>query len=155
VERGITITLAELRDGEPTDGAPVRVAAGAPPLRRSLLALIDNALRHSPPGGTVTVACGVRDRRGIVTVSDSGPGIPDGQRTRLFDRFASGDGREDGPGSTTRRRYGLGLALVAETVHRFSGDITVDTGPSGTTFAVSLPRQPDHDTRRDRHRAVL
>jgi signal transduction histidine kinase len=154
VERGLTITLADLGDGEPTDGAPVRVAAGTPPLRRSLLALIDNALRHSPPGGTVTVACGVRNRRGIVAVSDTGPGIPDGQRTRLFDRFASGESREEGPG-ITRRRYGLGLALVAETVHRFSGDITVETGPSGTTFAVSLPLRPDHDSRQDRHRAVL
>ncbi|MCU1671223.1 MAG: histidine kinase [Blastococcus sp.] len=156
VERGIAVTLADLGDGGPPDGAPVQVTAGAPPLRRSLMALIDNAVRHSPDGGTVTVACGLRNDRGVVTVSDTGPGIPARVRTQLFDRFASGDRQADHGASTeTRRRYGLGLALVADTVHRFSGDVTVDTGSSGTTFTLSLPRCREHDARRDRHRAVL
>jgi two-component system, OmpR family, sensor kinase len=152
VERGIAIELAELRDGDP--GGPVEVAAGAPPLRRSLVALIDNAVRHSPDGGTVTVACGMRDDRGVVVVADTGPGIPDGVRTHLFDRFSSGDRMADaGVSTSTRRRYGLGLALVADTVHRFAGDIRVETGGQGTTFTLVLPRCTEH--RRKTARAVL
>jgi two-component system OmpR family sensor kinase len=120
------------------------------------VALIDNAVRHSPPGATVTVACGLRDGRGVVTVSDSGPGIPEGVRAHVFDRFASGD-RQAGDGAEavagTRRRYGLGLALVADTVHRLDGDVGVETGPAGTTFTLVLPRCPHHDGRG--HGAVL
>jgi len=155
VERGIAIELADLRDGGPGGpGGPVEVAAGAPPLRRSLVALIDNAVRHSPDGGTVTVACGMRDDRGVVVVADTGPGIPDGVRTHLFDRFSSGDRMADAGVSTSpRRRYGLGLALVADTVHRFAGDIRVETGSQGTTFTLVLPRCTEH--RREVTRAVL
>lgn len=138
---GITIELARLGEGR----GPVEVLAGAPPLRRSLVALIDNAVRHSRPGGCVTVACGVRGDRGVVTVSDSGPGIPQGVRERLFDRFASGQHQaDDGPGGGTRRRYGLGLALVADTVHRFDGDVSVETGSEGTAITLVLPLFREH-----------
>jgi signal transduction histidine kinase len=148
-ERGVVLGLVPLADGEAPSGVTagegaVWVAAGAPPLRRSLVALIDNAVRHSPPGGAVTVACGRRGGRGVATVSDTGPGIPEGVRNSVFDRFAS-EGRPGDGGTGTRRRYGLGLALVADTVHRLSGDIAVETGPSGTTFTLVLPRCRDHD----------
>lgn len=150
--RGVSVELAALPDDG--DGGSVDVAAGAPPLRRSLVALIDNAIRHSPPDGRVTVACGVQGRRGIVTVSDTGPGIPDGVREHLFDRFASGDRRADaGAATASRRRYGLGLALAADTVHRFNGDIGVESDNGGTTFTLALPRCTEHG--RAEHRAVL
>jgi signal transduction histidine kinase len=122
-------------------GGPVEIRAGESAVRRSLVALIDNAIRHSPADGTVRVGCGVRGGRAVVTVSDSGPGIPAPVRDQLFDRFASGDRRaEDGGSSPTRRRYGLGLALVADTMHRYGGDVAVDTGPAGTTFTLTFPR---------------
>jgi signal transduction histidine kinase len=145
IERGIAIELADLPHADPGDGGALEVAAGEPPLRRSLVALIDNAVRHSPDGGTVTVACGPRGGRGVIAVSDTGAGIPEGDRSRLFDRFSSGDRAAD-PGTTTatRRRYGLGLALVADTVHRFAGDIRVDTGAGGTTVTLVLPRCAEH-----------
>jgi signal transduction histidine kinase len=109
-------------------------------VRRSLVALIDNAIRHSPVEGRVRIGCGVRGSSAVVAVSDAGPGIPGQVRDHLFDRFASGDRRaDDGAASVTRRRYGLGLALVADTMHRFGGDVSVDTGPGGTTFTLTFP----------------
>jgi signal transduction histidine kinase len=141
-ERGVALEWATLGNGSREEDEQVAVAIGAAPLRRSLVALIDNAVRHTPHGGRVTVAYGVRRGRGVVTVSDTGPGIPEGVRARLFDRFAPGDpGADDEavPGAG-RRRYGLGLALVSDTVHRFAGELDVQTGPDGTTITLSLPR---------------
>jgi signal transduction histidine kinase len=138
VERDVRVELAPLTEAAP---AAVDVSVAAPPLRRCLVALIDNGVRHSPVGGTVTVAWGVRSGSGVLTVTDTGPGIPDAVRGRLFDRFASGD--RSGAGG--RRRYGLGLALVADTVHRFAGEVDVQTGPGGTTFVLTLPRCREHD----------
>jgi two-component system OmpR family sensor kinase len=87
-------------------------------------------------------------------VSDTGPGIPADVRAQVFDRFASGDRRaDDDAGTATRRRYGLGLALVADTVHRFGGDIGAESGAGGTTFTLALPRCAAHGS--TGHRAAL
>ncbi len=140
-DRQVTLELTTL-DGAPPEqpAQPLLVRAGEPPVRRSLVALIDNAIRHSPAEGRVRIGCGVRGSSAVVAVSDAGPGIPGQVRDHLFDRFASGDRRaDDGAASVTRRRYGLGLALVADTMHRFGGDVSVDTGPGGTTFTLTFP----------------
>jgi signal transduction histidine kinase len=47
---------------------------------------------------------------------------------------------DDAGAPATRRRYGLGLALVADTMHRYGGDVAVATGPQGTTFTLTFPR---------------
>lgn len=139
-DRQVALEFTGLDGGAP-EAAPLTVRGGEPPVRRSLVALIDNAIRHSPENGTVRVGCGARGGSAVVTVSDAGPGIPGPLRDQLFDRFASGDRRaDDGVASPTRRRYGLGLALVADTMHRIGGDVAVDTGPGGTTFTLTFPR---------------
>jgi signal transduction histidine kinase len=140
-DRQVTLELTGLGGGPPEQPPqPLLVRASEPPVRRSLVALIDNAIRHSPAGGTVRVGCGARGGSAVVTVSDAGPGIPGPLRDHLFDRFASGDRRaDDGAAAATRRRYGLGLALVADTMHRSGGDVAVDTGPGGTTFTLTFP----------------
>lgn len=144
-DRQIALVLEHMPSRGSQAGEVIEVSAGASPLRRSLVALIDNGIRHSPVGGTVTVTYGVRGSRGVLTVSDSGPGIPEQRLAQLFDRFSSGDRQaDDGAGSRTRRRYGLGLALVADTLHRFDGDIGVESGLGGTTFTVTLPRSAPH-----------
>ena len=140
LDRNVALELTGLDGGPPGQAPPLAVRAGGPPVRRSLVALIDNAIRHSPQNGTVRIGCGARGSSAVVTVSDAGPGIPGPLRDQLFDRFASGDRRaDDGAASSTRRRYGLGLALVADTMHRIGGDVVVDTGPGGTTFTLTFP----------------
>ncbi len=126
---------------DPEDEPALLVLGGATAVRRSLVALLDNAIRHSPAGGSVTVTITPTATAATVTVSDSGPGIPAEVRGRLFDRFSSGD-RPGRPAAdpASPRRYGLGLALVADTVHRVGGTITVSTASDGTTFTLTLPR---------------
>ena len=101
-------------------------------LHRALTALVDNALRHAR--STVSVAAArVRDHV-VVTVTDDGPGIDPQVAPRLFDRFAAGTSAAE-PG---RRRYGLGLALVAEIAAAHRGDVDVGA-PPGTTLRITLP----------------
>jgi signal transduction histidine kinase len=128
-ERGLA-----LRGPAPTD-APVEVVGSAVALRRALTALVDNALRHARSAVSVTV--GRSRERAVAAVTDDGPGVDPQLLPRLFDRFATG-----APSAPTgRRRYGLGLALVAEIAAAHHGDVSV-SGPPGTTLRISLPAAP-------------
>jgi signal transduction histidine kinase len=100
--------------------------------------LLDNALRYTPAGGTVRVAC--RDLQPgtlQVTVSDSGPGIPPQDLPHLFERFYRGTANQ---GNSHRKGYGLGLAISREIVRAHGGEIwaTSEQG-HGTTFVFTLP----------------
>jgi two-component system OmpR family sensor kinase len=114
------------------DPISVRCAPGA--VRRALLALVDNAVTHSPPGGTVTVETRAAHRSAVIAVHDAGYGIDPQQAATIFDRFASG-GQRSGP-----RHYGLGLALAREVADRHDGELRLArrAGP-GTTFELVLP----------------
>jgi two-component system, OmpR family, sensor kinase len=104
-------------------------------LRRAVLAILDNAIEHTPSSGTVTVTVGRQGRHAVIDVSDTGPGIAPTEIERVFDRFHSGHQK------ASRRSYGLGLALAREVVTRNGGRLTVETtSESGTTFRVWLPR---------------
>lgn len=99
--------------------------------------LIDNALRYTPPGGTVLVAC--RDLQpGViqVAVSDTGPGIPPADLPHLFERFYRSSASE----TSGRKGHGLGLAIAREIVRAHGGEIwaTSELG-RGTTFVFTLP----------------
>ncbi len=101
--------------------------------------LVENALRETPAGGSVTV----RAEPGRLIVSDTGPGIPAGDVPRAFERFYLYDkvGKERPLGS------GLGLAIVKQLTVAMGGDVRVESGPQGTTFEVVLrsqPRSVDH-----------
>jgi len=114
--------------------APVEVLGAAPALRRALGALVDNALDHQRPGGTVTVRL-YRTATGVgVDVRDDGVGVDPGGIDRLFERFAHGDH----PGG--RKRYGLGLALVREIAQAHGGNVSVAPTPGGgATFTLNFP----------------
>ena len=128
-ERGIAL------HGPTTTDTPVEVIGSPVALQRALTALVDNALRHART--QVSVAAAREDDRAVVTVSDDGPGIDPELAPRLFDRFATAD-PTDGHG---RRRYGLGLALVADIATAHHGNVIVSPS-SATTLRISLPSAP-------------
>lgn len=98
--------------------------------------LVENALRYTPPGAQVTVESKGGDGRATLVVADNGPGIPEEDRARVFERFYRGsNGRRLGPGT------GLGLAIVAELAERWGGEVTLADGP-GTRIQVAFTRTP-------------
>ncbi|MFP5342121.1 MAG: sensor histidine kinase [Candidatus Limnocylindria bacterium] len=123
-ERGVTLAI----DPEPADvvGDPARS-------RQLVVILVDNAIRHARPGGTVTVAVR-RDRAdAVLTVEDDGPGIRTDDLPRLFDRFYRGAAA---PGGGT----GLGLAIAASIVAAHGGTIAAANRPEGgARFSVRIP----------------
>ncbi len=109
-------------------------------LRRALLNLLDNAFKHTPPGGRVSCAAGPLDEnRWSIEVTDSGPGIPVHEREKIFEVFYRiGDElRRTTPGT------GLGLALVKRTAEAHGGRIEVSDAPGGgARFTLTLPIHP-------------
>jgi signal transduction histidine kinase len=119
----------------------LRMAAGpvvyADPasLDRALSNLLSNAVRLAPPGSVVTVAGGSRQGWAWVAVRDEGPGIPEEERGRVFDRFHRGPG-EQGQGS------GLGLSIARQIVESHEGRLVLaDRSGPGSTFVVWLPER--------------
>ena len=105
---------------------------------RILFNLLDNALRHTPAGGRVTVEALTdrKDEAGILRVADTGEGIPPEDLPRIFDRFYRVDrARARATGGT-----GLGLAIVRRAVEHHGGTINVTSRPGGgTTFEIAFP----------------
>ncbi|EFC84798.1 cell wall metabolism sensor histidine kinase WalK [Parafrankia sp. EUN1f] len=139
---GVTLTVAIRGSGEAA-GEAEPVVLGAPTaLRRALGALVDNAIAHTPGGGEVTVTVtSSRTREGsgqvAVRVADTGSGVDPSLVEQIFDRFHRG--QQDGD----RRRFGLGLALVRETVANHGGTIDIGTSASsptgGAAFTITFP----------------
>ncbi|MEU9073133.1 HAMP domain-containing sensor histidine kinase [Kitasatospora sp. NPDC004745] len=104
--------------------------------------LVDNACKHSPPGGTVTVRARPDGEPGglLLEVEDEGPGIPPADRSRVFERFSrSGTATAQGPGSDGGT--GLGLAIARWAVDLHGGRIAVAESPRGCRIEVRLPGQ--------------
>ncbi|GJF32197.1 two-component sensor histidine kinase [Kitasatospora sp. NE20-6] len=105
--------------------------------------LVDNACKHSPAGGTVTVRARPGEGRGglRLQVEDQGPGIPVQDRERVFERFGrSGTATAQGPGSDGGT--GLGLAIARWAVDLHGGEIRVAEAAPGCRIEVSLPGEP-------------
>ncbi|RJL26455.1 HAMP domain-containing sensor histidine kinase [Bailinhaonella thermotolerans] len=112
---------------------PYRVRGDAAALERAVVNLLDNAIKFSPPGGTVAV----RLRGGELTVRDRGGGIADEDLPYVFDRFWRSPAARGLPGS------GLGLAIVARAVRESGGEVTLEPAPGGgTTARLTLPGAP-------------
>jgi two-component system OmpR family sensor kinase len=131
---------------------PVVVAGDAARLRQVLDNLLANVRRHTPAGTPASVRIGAADGWALVQVSDSGPGLTEEHRDRVFERFYRADesrSREQGPDRYGRDRYGgagLGLAIVAAVAAAHEGEAEVASAPGeGTTFTVRLPRQTRSD----------
>lgn len=95
--------------------------------------LLDNALKYSPERAGVEVAGGRDGEKVVLTVADSGPGIPDEELSRIFERFYRGRG------AGRVRGTGLGLSIASELVRLMEGDIEVESSANGTIFSVTLP----------------
>jgi signal transduction histidine kinase len=103
-------------------------------LHQVLVNLLDNAARHSPPGGVVTIVANSEGERMVVEVSDEGPGIAPEDRDRVFHRFTRGE-RAAGGGT------GLGLAIARWAVDLHGGQIVVADPVSarGCRIQITLP----------------
>jgi signal transduction histidine kinase len=99
--------------------------------------LIDNALRHGPPGGAVRVETASAGGRPSIAVRDAGDGVPAGERDRIFERFERGSAA-----AGTTPGFGLGLAIARELARRMGGEVALDPDPA-TTFRLSLPVAPE------------
>lgn len=117
------------------DLQPVRIRGDRFLLRDLIDNLIDNALRYTPAGGRVTVACAADTVRGggVLSVEDNGPGIPPGQRQHIFTRYVRLDDKTHGSG--------LGLAIVRDIAQVHGAALYVDDapGPHGALFTVQFP----------------
>jgi two-component system, OmpR family, sensor kinase len=116
------------------EAAPAVVPGVRDDLHRLTLNLIENALRHTPPGTHVRARTGTDDGRATLVVEDDGPGIAPELQRRIFERFVRG-GRDGGRGS------GLGLAIVRAVAESHSGTVTLERPASGTgtRFVIRLP----------------
>ena len=135
------------------EGVHLGVEVDKRQLSRSLLNLLDNADRHAG-GATAVIVRRVRDRVRVI-VEDDGPGVPEPERDRIFERFVRGGSRGSLPGS------GLGLSIVGETVAAHGGRVWCEDAPDGgARFCIELPAAlrprtddpPDTDDIRDRGR---
>ncbi len=102
-------------------------------LRRVLDNLIDNAIRHSPAGGTVTVRARREAEAWVLEVADEGPGVPEDLRDRLFTRFGRLDDVRSPEGGA-----GLGLALSAAILDAHGGRLRLLDRPGGAVFEARL-----------------
>jgi two-component system OmpR family sensor kinase len=112
----------------------VKVAPAAASL--VVVNVLDNAVKFSAPGGRVRVGVSTEGRAAVVAVSDSGPGVPDEEMPRLFERFYRGSAAR----STEAPGVGLGLAICRVLVERQGGGISVASTPGGgATVSIRLP----------------
>lgn len=115
------------------DLQPTAVAGDRFLLRDLIDNLVDNAIRYSPAGGTVTVTCCRQNATGVLKVEDSGPGIPETEKDKIFSRFYRLDKAQPGTG--------LGLAIVRDIAidHGASIEVSRVSELGGTLFKVIFP----------------
>ena len=121
-------------DAEPPAAAPLRIEANALLLREALTNVIDNAIKYTGRGGEITVRVAPDGADVLVTVTDNGPGIPEADRARVFERFVRATDHGEG--------CGLGLAIVRDIVAQHGGTVDLqDARPHGLRVAIRLPRR--------------
>ena len=117
------------------DGPPAELEVSTSEVLRALRNILENAIRHTPSDGSVTVEAGSDDAGAYVSVTDTGGGIPDRDLPRIFEVAFRGDAaRTPGDGGA-----GLGLAIARGFVEAHRGDITVRNENGGCRFTVHLP----------------
>jgi signal transduction histidine kinase len=104
---------------------------------RVITNLLDNAINYTPDGGAITLTVKIEDEQVVISVTDTGPGVPPEHRERIFERFGQA------PETRGRKRgFGLGLYFCREVVQAHGGRIWVEPGPDGvgSRFTFTLPQ---------------
>jgi two-component system, OmpR family, sensor kinase len=114
-------------------------------LRRLLLNLLDNAIKHTPRGGAVTISCKREGARYVITISDTGTGIPAEAQPQIFDRFYRADSararaEDDSAGLTSGAGLGLSIARWVAEAHDGTLEL-LHSSAAGSVFQVILPAQ--------------
>jgi two-component system sensor histidine kinase TctE len=118
---------------------PTRIRGVAWLLEEALGNLVNNAIAHTPSGGSVTVQCGSEQGAAFLEVVDTGIGIPPAERTQVLERFFRGsNARGDGTG--------LGLAIVNEVAQLHGAGLAIGAAPDGRGTAIRLTFPPDAAT---------
>jgi signal transduction histidine kinase len=113
-----------------------RILAVREQIRQIIRNLLDNAIRHTAPGGSITISIDYNQDNIIVSVKDTGTGIPENELKKIFERFhrVKGENGSKGEGS------GLGLAIAKEIIEAHHGRIWVEsTLGIGSTFYFTIP----------------
>jgi two-component system sensor histidine kinase KdpD len=120
-----------------------KVSADPELLSLALRQLIDNALKYSPPGSPIRVTADLEGERVVIRVEDRGPGIPERERERIFDKFyRRGGSRDRVPGT------GLGLYIAREIIRTHGGDLWIEGEPGeGSEFCAALPVKKEGRTK--------
>jgi two-component system, OmpR family, sensor kinase len=120
-----------------TADEPVPVEGNPDDLHRLVVNLVENGVRHTPPGSTVTVLVAVRDGDAVLEVTDDGAGLAEGVSEQIFARFVRGDGPAD---ISRDSGTGLGLAIVKAVATSHGGRVDVGSSAAGgARFTVILP----------------
>ena len=123
-----------------SDGVTVR--ASEDDIYHIVFNLVENAIKYNLPGGSVTVRVEARGEQSILSVADTGIGIPEADRPNIFNRFY----RVDKARSREHGGSGLGLSIVHDAAALYGGTVTVDgVEPHGTRFTVTFPRAAADD----------
>ena len=126
--KSITLT----RDLPPS---PISVSGNSSALRRTLLILLDNAIKYTPAGGAISVSLREQSGKAVLAVEDTGIGIPEEAQSRVFQRFF----RVDPSRNKESGGYGLGLAIAQTIVNQHKASIELQSkADGGCIFSVSL-----------------
>ena len=128
-QSGVTITCLM------SEGVTVR--ASEDDIYHIVFNLVENAIKYNLPGGDVTVRVETHGGQSVLSVADTGIGIPEADRPNIFNRFY----RVDKARSREHGGSGLGLSIVHDAAALYGGTVTVDgVEPHGTRFTVTFPR---------------
>jgi signal transduction histidine kinase len=126
-ERKVALTLMP--------GLPVVIEGNRSLIAQALANLVDNAIKYTPTGGRVRIRTAVTNDGVDLSVADSGPGIPEADRSRVTERFVRLEASRNSPGT------GLGLSLVAAVAHFHHAELVLeDNAPTGLIAVLRFPR---------------
>ena len=100
-----------------------------------IINIVDNAIKYTPPGSKITITTKKQGNKAVISIADTGPGLSDEEKTKIFNMFYTTSNKADG-----HRGLGLGLALCKSIITAHNGEIYVfDNKPTGSVFEFTLP----------------